>query len=69
MNFLKLTMIDTPSPRDADASKKLHFFPNFWPLSNTNGTSLPYDRKLTKSLLIPPPSFAWGGGEITKISL
>ena len=23
MNFLKLTMIDTPSPRDADASKKL----------------------------------------------
>ena len=21
MNFLKLTMIDTPSPRDADASK------------------------------------------------
>ena len=22
MNFLKLTMIDTPSPRDADASKK-----------------------------------------------
>ena len=23
MNFLKLTMIDTPSPRDADASKKV----------------------------------------------
>ena len=22
MNFLKLTIIDTPSPRDADASKK-----------------------------------------------
>ena len=25
MNFLKLTMIDTPSPRDADASKKTPF--------------------------------------------
>ena len=23
MNFLKLTMIDTPSPRDADASKNI----------------------------------------------
>ena len=26
MNFLKLTMIDTPSPRDADASKKRYKF-------------------------------------------
>ena len=26
MNFLKLTMIDTPSPRDADASKKSYIF-------------------------------------------
>ena len=27
MNFLKLTMIDTPSPRDADASKNVQKCP------------------------------------------
>jgi len=59
-NFVKRLILATDIMVQS-SSKKFHFFPNFWPLSNTNGKSLPYDTKLTKSLLITPPRFARGG--------